>query len=169
MVNILYLLRILKTNKISELVANIDAPPIDINLAIWDAVKNGQIELDEKKDKVRPLKPAEASFDSDLANKLLRVIQHYASKEINVTRGTLNGVIKDPSTGNGYPWHEYIMALQYLIDSKQVLEMEVSVPKTKGRPYHKFVFLCLPDNDNEEWNARETNKWLANFANSKVR
>lgn len=167
--NIPYLLKILKTNKIQELVANIDLPPIDINLAIWDSIKAGQIEVDEKKGTITALTDPEVTFDSDLASKLLRVIQHYASQEINVTRGTLNGVIKDPQTDRGYPWHEYLMALNYLIDSGQILEEEVSVPKTKNRPYHKFIFLCLPDNDNEEWNAREVNKWIANFENTKVK
>jgi hypothetical protein len=107
------------------------------------------------------------SFDSDLASKLLRVIQHYASKEINVTRGTLNGVIKDPTTERGYPWHEYLMALHYLVESGQVVEEEVDVPKTGSRPYHKFVFLCLADNPNEEWNSREVRKWIDNFAKTK--
>ncbi len=167
--NIPYLLKILDTNKIQELVANIDLPPIDINLAIWDSVKNGEIEIDEKKAIIRVLKEPEVTFDSDLANKLLRVIQHYATQEINVTRGTLNGVIKDPQTDRGYPWHEYLMALNYLIESGQIIELEVSVPKTKTRPYHKFVFLCLPENDNEEWNAREVNKWIANFKPNKVK
>lgn len=165
--NILYLLKILKTNKITELVQNIDLPPIDINLAIWDAIKNGDVQVDEQKDRIKPLKEAEASFDSDLATKLIRVIQHYASQEINVTRGTLNGVIKDPTTERGYPWHEYMMALQYLIDSGQVLELEASVPKLGDRPYHRFVFLCLPENDNEEWNRREVNKWIANWNKKK--
>lgn len=165
--NIPYLLKILGTNKISELVQNIDLPPIDINLAIWDAIKNGQIEVDETKDKIKALVAPEVTFDADLSNKLIRVIQHYASKEINVTRGTLNSVIKDPTTDKGYAWHEYIMALHYLIESGQVVELEESVPKEGKRPYHKFVFLCLPENDNEEWNKREVNKWVANWRKQK--
>lgn len=167
--NIPYLLKILDTNKLSELVANIDLPPIDLNLAIWDSIKAGQIEVDEDKDKIRALVEPEVSFDSDLASKLLRLIQHYASKEVNVTRGTLNGSVKDPATGSGYAWHEYIAALQYLVDTGQVIEMQVSVPKTKNRPYHKFVFLCLEDNPNEDWNLREVNKWIANFKPNKVK
>jgi hypothetical protein len=59
------------------------------------------------------------------------------------------------------------MALHYLIDSGQVVEQEVGVPKVGARPYHKFVFLCFPDNDNEEWNRREVNKFIANFAKKK--
>lgn len=165
--NIPYLLKILKTDKIKDLVQNIDLPPIDINLAIWDAVTAGQIELNEEKGTIKALVEPEISFDSDLANKLIRVIQHYASKETNVTRGTLNGVIKDPSTDKGYPWHDYIAALNYLIESDQVIEMEVDVPASGERPYHKFVFLCLPDNDNEEWNSREVNKWIATWNKQK--
>lgn len=165
--NILYLLKILKTDKISELVANIDLPPLDINLAIWDAVKAGEVEVNEKKDRIRPLKEAEASFNADLSNKLIRTIQHYCSNELNITRGRLNSAVKDPMTGAGYAWHEYIMALQYLVDSGQVIEDEVSVPKAGDRPYHRFVFLCLPDNPNEEWNSREVNKWIANFNKKK--
>lgn len=167
--NIPYLLKILDTNKLQELVANIDLPPIDLNLAIWDAEKAGQVEINEKKGTIKALVEPEVSFDSDLASKLLRVIQHYASKEINVTRGTLNGVIKDPQTGTGYAWHDYIMALQYLIDTEQIVEEQMEVAKTKARPYHKFVFLCLADNPNEDWNQREVNKWVANFKPSKVK
>lgn len=167
--NIPYLLKILKTNKLSELVANIDLPPIDLNLAIWDSVKYGEVEVDETKDRITALVEPEISFDSDLASKLLRVIQHYASKEINVTRGTLNSVIKDPTNGNGYAWHEYIAALQYLLDTGQIVEEQVEVEKTKDRPYHKFVFLCLEDNPNEEWNRREVNKWVANFKPNEVK
>lgn len=167
--NIPYLLKILNTTKLSELVANIDLPPLDMNLAIWDSIKAGEIEVDENNDKIRALVEPEVSFEPELASKILRLIQHYASKEINVTRGTLNSAIKDPATGNGYAWHEYIAALQYLIDTGQVIEQQISVPKTKSRPYHKFVFLCLEDNPNEEWNAREVNKWIANFKPSNVK
>lgn len=167
MVNIPYLLKILNTNKLSELVGNIDLPPLDINLAIWGAVEAGQVEVNEKKDRIKLLKDPEVSFDADLSNKLIRTIQHYCSKEINVTRGRLNSAIKDPLTDKGYPWHEYLMALHYLIDSGQIVEEVVSVPKEKDRPYHKFVFLCLPDNPNEEWNRREINKFVANWRKQK--
>lgn len=169
--NLLYLLKILDTNKISELVGNIDLPPIDINLIIWDAIDNSDVKVDEKKDKIVPLKEPEPSCDEILASKLMAVIQHYSGKEINVTRGTLNAVIKDPATGKGYPWHEYLMALQYLVDTGKVVEGTISVPEVKAlkRPYHKFVFLGLPGNPNEEWNAREINKWLDKFSNKKVR
>lgn len=167
MVNVLYLLKILNNNKLSELAANIDLPPLDMNLAIWDAEKNGEIEINEPKDRVKALKPAEITFDADLASKLLRVMQKYESQEINVSRGYLNRLIKDPETSLGYPWHEYLQALHYLIDSGQIEQQEISVPKTGDRPYHKFVFLCFPGNPNEEWNAKEVNKWIDNFAKKK--
>lgn len=165
--NIPYLLKILDTNKLSELVANIDLPPLDLNLAIWDAEKAGQIEVDIDKDRVKALTEPEISFDSDLANKLLRVMQQYQSKQINVTRGRLNNMIKDPVTGLGYGYHEYLMALHYLVDSNQIEEEVMSVPKAADRPYHKFVFLQFPENPNEDWNRAEVNKWIANFNKKK--
>ena len=168
--NILYLLKTLDTNKLSELVANIDLAPIDVNLSIWEAIDRGDIEVDEDKDKVAPFKEAEVTADEALRGKLLRVIQHYAKNGLNVTRGTLNGMMKDPSIGVGYGWHDYIMALQSLVDDGTVVEEIISVPGVKNkRPSHKFVFLGLPENDNAEWNAREVNKWIDNFTSSKVK
>lgn len=167
--NVLYLLKILKTNKISELVANIDAPFLDINLAIWDAAKRGDVEIDENKDRITALKTHEVTFDADLATKLIRTMQHYSARETNITRGRLNTLVKNNATEFNYCWQDYLMSLQYLIDSGQIEELVVSVPKTKKRPYHKFAFLCLPDNPNEEWNAREVNKWIANWEKNKVK
>lgn len=167
--NVLYLLKILKTNKISELVANIDAPFLDINLAIWDAAKAGDVEVDESKDKIIALKEPEITFNSDLATKLLRTMQHYNARETNITRGRLNTLVKNTGTEFNHLWHDYIMALQYLIDSGQIEEQVISVPKTKSRPYHKFVFLCFKDNPNEEWNSREVNNWIANWEKKKVK
>lgn len=167
--NVLYLLKILKTNKISELVANIDAPFLDINLAIWDAAKAGDVEVDESKDKIVALKEPEITFNSDLATKLLRTMQHYNARETNITRGRLNTLVKNTGTEFNHLWHDYIMALQYLIDSGQIDEQVISVPKTKSRPYHKFVFLCFKDNPNEEWNSREVNNWIANWEKKKVK
>lgn len=165
--NIPYLLKILDTNKLSELVANLDLPPLDLNLAIWDAERTGQVEIDQDKDRIKALVEPEISFDSDLASKLLRVLQQYESKEINITRGRMNNLIKDPTTHIGYPYHEYLAALHYLIDSGQIEEEAVSVPKLGDRPYHKFVFLQFPGNPNEDWNRTEVNKWIANFAKKK--
>lgn len=165
--NILYLLHVLKTKKLSELVANIDAPPLDINLAIWEAIDDGQVELDEEKDLITPLKTYDSWYDPTLATKLITVIQHYAKNETNITRGRLASYIKDPMTRVGYKTHEYLMTLEHLIETGQILEEVVAVPATKKRPYHKFVFLCLEGNPNEEWNAKAVNKWIADFEKSK--
>lgn len=166
--NILYLLYTLKTNKLSELVENIDAAPIDINIAIWNAIRDGEIEIDEKKDRVKALKAWEGWYDPDLAKKILRVAEHYAENEANITRGKLFAFTKDPTTAQGYPTHEYLMTVQYLIDQGQLVEEVISVPEIKNkRPFHRFVFLCLPGNDNQEWNARSVNKWIAEWEKSK--
>lgn len=169
--NILYLLKTLKTSKLSEFVANIDEAPLDINIAIWDAIDLGEIEVDEKKDFIKPLKVYDTWHDKDLAGKILRVVQQYAKNETNITRGTLYGFMKDPATRLGYATHEYLMTLQYLIDTGVLEEQVVSVPEVKKkRPYHQFVFICLPNNPNsEEWNSRVINKWIAQFEKNNVK
>lgn len=181
--NIAYLLLILETDKLSELVSNIDGVPLDVNLAIWGAIDNGEIEINEEEDSVKLLANPAPSYDEDLAAKLLDVIKHYAKNEVNITRGRLNAYIKDPTTGQGYAWHDYIMSLQYLIDTGAIEQDVIDVPREvkrftdkKGRekkkeirPAHKFAFLQLPKNnpDNAEWNAKAVNKWIEDFKESK--
>lgn len=167
MTNIPYLLQILKTNKLSELVQNIDMLPLDLNLLIKDAERAGQIEVNMEKDRVKALVKPEISFDADLASKLMRTMQHYWEEGVNPTRGRLNSLIKDPVTGQGYGWHDYITTLQYLIDSEQVLEIIETIPKEGKRPFRRFVFLCLADNPNEDWNKAEINRFIANWNKNK--
>lgn len=175
--NAAYLLKILNTEKLDEFVANIDLPAIDMNLALWEAIDRGEIEIDDAKGRVKLLKEPEPSSDPDLKNKILRVIQHYAREETNVTRGRLNSYVKDPTSGQGYPWHEYIMAVQHLIDGELVEQEVIEVPEAvkkfkdkKGRPKqkvvrpaHKFAFLGLVENSekNAEWNKKAVDKWIA--------
>ncbi|HYG84580.1 MAG TPA: hypothetical protein VD907_06940 [Verrucomicrobiae bacterium] len=167
--NIPYLLNCLKTTKYSDLVTNIDLPLLDINLLLWEAEAAGEIEIDRDKDRIKVLVDPFPWRDEGLANKIIRAIQHYNSKERNLTVGALNSWVKTPGMDHNYPWHEYVATLQSLIDDGQVLEHEISVPKSGKRPYHKFVFLCLPGNPNEEWNAREVNKFIASWKPNKVK
>lgn len=169
--NLLYLLKALEseTNKLSEIVANIDAPLIDINLALWEAEAAGEIEIDRKTDRIKRLKEPDTNHDEDLANKIIRVVQHYISREENVTVGKLTSWVKNPGIEHNYPYHDYVVALQYLIDSGTILEEIVTLPKIKTRPFRRFVFLCLPNNPNEEWNSKAVNKWIADWEKSKVK
>lgn len=191
MTNVAYLLKILNTESLPELTANMDMPALDMNLAIWEAIDRGEIKVDENEQvgehmgSVRLLVEPEPSSDSELKNKILRVIQHYAREETNVTRGRLNGYVKDPASGQGYPWHEYIMAIQHLIDGGLVVQDVIDVPasvkkfkdkkgrdKTKVlRPAHKFAFLGLADNaeHNAEWNAKAVNKWIEDIEAAMVK
>lgn len=177
--NLPYLLKVLKTDKLSELVANINLPPLDVNLAIWDAIDNGEIAVNDDEDTVELLVEPSPSSNLELYSKILRVIEHYARQETNITRGRLNGYIKDPMTGLGYPWYEYIVAVQHLIDNGEVVEEVVIVPeetKTQkkkngkektyvSRPAHTFAFLGLASNAevNADWNKKAVAKWIENF------
>lgn len=183
--NVAYLLQCLGTESIDEIVANIDAPPLDMNLAIWDAIDRGEVEVNDEKGTIKLLKEPEPSSDPDLKNKILRTIQHYARDEVNITRGRLNSQVKDMSSGKGYQWHEYLMAVQHLIDDEVITSDVVDVPEKikkftdkKGRkkqkvvrPAHTFVFLGLAENadKNEEWNARAVNKWIDDFEAATVK
>lgn len=177
--DVAYLLKILKTEKLSELIDNIDLVPLDMNLALWAAEDAGEIKIDMDNDKVELLVDPTPSGDEILGNKIIRVLQHYAKATTNLTRGRLNSQIKDGITGQGYGWETYITTVQWLIDSGQILEKVVVVPEEKRmikvkrhkekemvvRPEHKFAFLCLPDNedDNDEWNQRSVDKFIANY------
>lgn len=195
MINVPYLLKCLDTEVLDELVANIDTPPLDMNLAIWDAIDNKEIEVNEDEKfevdgkeytgRVKLLVDPKPSSDPDLKNKILRTIQHYSRDEVNISRGRLNSQIKDMSTGKGYGWHDYIMAVQHLIDEGTVVQHVIDVPavtkekisktgkrKVKVvRPAHKFAFLGLAENEdkNEEWNAIAVNKWIADMEQHMVR
>lgn len=163
--NIAYLLKILETEKLSEMVKLIDATPLEMNLALWAAEEAGEIEIDASKDYIKLLVESEPWFSIELVPMLLDTIRHYSNTGINVTRGRMNNLIKDPITNVGFKMHEYVMSMQYLADSGQVVEEVIDVPKTKKRPGHKFVFIGLPENadQNSEWNAKEVNKWIDNF------
>lgn len=159
----------MRTDKLSEVVANIDAAPIDFNLALRDALKAGEIEIDEKKDSITSLvENPEGWRDPELADKILRTIGHYTDNEVNITRGRLLSTIKDPVTGKGYATHEYLMTVQDMIDKGEIIELDILIPEIKNkRPKNHFVFLCLPDKPNEEWNAKAVNKWIAEWEKKK--
>lgn len=163
--NIPYLLKVLKTDKFSELVGQIDLVPLDMNLELWASEEAGEIAVDVQKDHVELLIEPTPSSNDELANKLIRTMQHYAKKEINVTRGRLNTQIKEQGSNIGYPYHEYIMTLEHLIEQGLVVEDVVKVPKTKKHPANEFAFLSLAENAEfqEEWNAKEVNNWIARF------
>lgn len=175
--NVAYLTHILGTDKLSEVVQNFDTPPLDMNLAIWAGEKAGEIEVDRDADTITVLKVPTPDSDEELRGKVLRVIQHYAEGQANITRGRLNTQVKDPVSGKGYPWHEYICAVQHLIDEGTVVQEVIDLPEKsewkttkKGkkkkvliRPAHKFAFLCLPEHgeNNAEWNAKSVNEYIA--------
>lgn len=183
--NIAYLTKILGTEELSEVVQNYDGVPLDMNLAIWASEDAGEIEVNQEANSIKVLKDVQPESDPELRHKILRVIQHYAKNGANITRGRLTTQMKDPVTGKGYPWHEYICAVQHLIDDGTIVQDVIDVPEKsewktgkKGkqkkvviRPAHKFAFLCLPENeaDNAEWNAKTVNDWIAEVEAASVK
>lgn len=148
----------------SELITEIDEVALDMNLMLWDAEEAGKITVDLSNDTVELCVAPKPSCNKELAEKIMLTVQHYVNNKRNLTRGRLNSQIKDPMTGKGYKWHEYLMSLQYLIDEGQIIEEVITIPKLKKpkRAERKMVFLGLPGYDNAEWNARVVNELLAN-------
>lgn len=167
--NIPYLENCLETNKFSDLVGVMDMVPLDMNLAIDDSIAAGEIEIDRKKNTVKVLiDDVQPWFNPELTDKLLRTIRNYAKNETIISRGRMNALVKDPmdpTNARGYRTHEYIMSMQYLIDSGQVTEDIVPIVKSKKYPAHTFVFLGLPENKehHQEWQAKAVNNWIAQF------
>lgn len=169
--NLPYLAKCLETNKLSDLIGVIDLVPLDLNLVLDEAVDSGEMEINREKDSFKILvENPDPYYNPELTNKLLRTIQNYHKRGTNPTRGRLNTLIKDPmGMYPGYLTHEYIMSMQYLVDSGQVVEEIVDLPAVKKkRPAHKFVFIGDPNNPhNAEWNARSVNKWIAQYEKTK--
>lgn len=168
-----YLIKTIKSNKFSDLVNVFDEVPLDMNLMLWESEEAGEIKINHKKDRVEIMVDVvEPWHDPELASKILRVIQHYAAGNTSINRGRMDGQIKDPVTKEGYKRYQYLMTLQYLIDSGQVVEEVISVPGVKDkRPARKMVFLNLPEfkDQNAEWNAKQVNNWLAEWEANKVK
>lgn len=183
--NIAYLAKTLETEELSEVVQNFDGVPLDMNLALWAAEDSGEVEINQEANSIKLLKDVQPESDEELRHKILRVIQHYAKNKSNITRGRLTTQMKDPISGKGYPWHDYIMAVQHLIDDGTVVQHVIDVPAKsekrvgkKGkektvilRQAHKFAFLCLPENESEnaEWNAKTVNDWIAEVESNSVK
>lgn len=182
--NVAYLLKVADTKKLSELVELIEMPPLDMNLYIREAESRGEIRVDFDKDEVELLVDPEPASNEDLKDKIFRTIKLYAQQGTIASRGRIVNLLKDPGTGLGYAWHDYVMTVQHLIDEGSVVEIVTEVPEKaehykdkKGRnkkkilrPARKFAFLGLPgDADkHEEWIATSVNEWIKQFEDSEI-
>lgn len=170
-ININYLLECLETEKLSELVACLDLPLLDINILLWDAEQSGAVEIDRENDKIVSNEKGVPFYNQQLARNMLKAVRYYADvHKTNLTIGRLATWVCNPGIDHNYLQHEYIATLQYLINTKQVLEQKVVVPKDGGREEKIFNFLCLPENDeaSDDWNKAEVDKFIASWDSASV-
>ena len=56
---LLTLIKALNTNDLDIIVANIELPPIDIDVMLYEAQENGEIEIDKEKNTIKALKKSQ--------------------------------------------------------------------------------------------------------------
>lgn len=154
------LLRALNTNKLDILVANMEMPPIDIDVMLYEAEEAGEVKIDRKKNTIEVI--ADKGFNYQnvaLRGKVEQLIHFYDKQEANITKSRLEGVILDPARNFGYPLHDYYCTMYALEQDGEVKTYELSVPEIKNkRPYRNFKFYTYLDH--QEFGARAVNNFI---------
>lgn len=166
---LLTLLKALDTTDLMKVVGHLSLPALDIDLMLYQAQEDGEIEVDKKNNKVKALKEPEVLyFDRDLADKLARIVMRYDEQEANITRSRLEEVTLGMNTGVGYPVHDFVCSLYALEQGvvpgyPPVNKYEISVPEIKNkRPANTFVFYTFLDH--QEFGAKAVNAFIDTWA-----
>lgn len=162
---LLTLLEALKTEDLKTVVGYLDMAPLDIDLLLYEAQENGDIEINKEKAKIKALKPAkELYYEPQLAEKLLKIIKRYDDQDANITRSRLEEVTLNLQGKRGYPIHDFICTMYALEQHEdkawpEVYKYEISVPEVKKkRPANTFVFYTLLDH--QEYGAKAVNDFI---------
>lgn len=144
------LTKALNTNKFSTVIKNLELPPIDIDLMIYDELGEGVIKIDKKKDRITLTDPESVHppFDNSLLNKIKRIIRNYDEQDANITFQRLSALVTPVDTPFSYKRHEFIIAMYNLESVEGIHKYERIVPEIKDvRPYNKFVFYTFLDHE----------------------
>lgn len=159
---LLTLLKALNTNKLDIIVANLSMSPLDVDVMLYEGQENGDIELNAKKGTIKALRePDHLYCNTQLRSQICKIIKYYDGQEANITRTRLEIVALNPNGSYGYTNHDFICTMYELEQSGEVNKYEISVPKTKKRPYHKFEFYTYLDH--QEFGAAAVNKFIEQF------
>lgn len=155
MLNIPYIATVYKINKISSLIENIDAPVLDINLALWDAEDSGLIKLDREKDTIEVLEFGRTLPNPELLAKLKEVIAWYNADGRAVNRNKLVSHTFSNSTRFDPPRQDFFCGLDWAVENGQIIAHEVEVELPAGKKGNrtktaKFVVYSLPEYDAKE-------------------
>lgn len=139
-INILYLLHILKTNSLKELVNNISASWLDINLSIWENENNGNITIGEDGDTITVNKDYIPTCDGDLSAKLLAVVRQYDMNGRCLNKARLDGYVFSEVVKEYNPrYHDYLMSIEWLVHENMIVRSEHKVGE------HTYVLFTLPE------------------------
>lgn len=158
---LLTLIKVLATNDLDIIVANIELPPIDIDVMLYEAQENGEVEIDKEKNTIKALKEPEYLYsEPKLYGQIMKLVEHYDKQEANITKSRLEGVVLNPG-GFGYPRHDFVCTLFCIEENAKVKKYEIKVPKSKKRPAHTFEFYTLLDH--QEYGAKAVNAFIDSF------
>ena len=160
---LLTLLKAVDTKDLEKLVRYMSLPPIDIDVMLYEAIKNGDIEVNKRKGTIKALKaPEEAYFNEKLLEQMKKVIHFYDDQEANITESRLEQIVLDPMGLNGYLKHDFYCTLLKLKMLPEVKKYEIKVAKNGPRPAHTFVFYTFLDH--QEFGAKAVNDFIKQFA-----
>lgn len=168
---LLTLLKALNTTDLLKVVSHLGMASIDIDLLLYEAQANGEVEIDKAKGKIKALKePDTLWYNSELANKFVRIIKEYDRQEANITRSRLEIITLDPQGRYGYPPHEFVCTIyaleQGIVGIEKPEVYEITVPEIKGkRPFHRFKFYTYTDH--QEFGAKAVNEFMEQFEQKK--
>ena len=158
---LLTLLKSLATNDLDIIVDKIELQPIDIDVMLYEAQENGEIEIDKEKNTIKALKEPEYLYSNPkLYEKITKLIAYYDGQKANITKSRLEGVVLNPG-GFGYPRHDFLCTLFCIEEDAKVKKYEISVPKTKKYPEHTFEFYTYLDH--QEFGAKAVNDFISKF------
>lgn len=148
------IVHIIKQNpekKLSEVIALLQMPAIDINAGIWAAEDLGFIsEPDKETDTVEILKlPKKWDFGpgvKELQEKIMYSFEKLAKREADLEEH----YVKNWTAG--YPSHDIDIAIETLIKAKKLARYELTDPKDLKSTY---VFYSLYENGEQMWGAKQ--------------
>lgn len=139
-------MKALNTGKLDRIVSCLALAPIDVDVLLYDAQENGDVEIDLKRRKIKALREPETFYSNTaLLIQMRKLIAYYDKQEANITKTRLEMVVLDPAGTNGYLIHDFICSLYVLEQQEDIKKYSISVPKEKNRPAHTFEFYTFLD------------------------
>lgn len=166
---LLTLIKALNTSDLMKVLAHLSMAPIDIDLLLYKAIENGEIEVDRVKNKIKVLKePDSLYYHPELAQKIKDIIKEYDKQEANITRNRLEFIVLDPQGRNGYKVHDFVCTMYAMVENKEVNTYEITVPEIKGkRPFNRFNFYTFEDH--QKFGKTGVDEFVAQFDKGSVK